>query len=101
MEKGYAFRGFRKYIEICRYFFPSLRYFNFSKGAIHKGRPQLGGEGGSAKSGLVRTGGGGGGGGGGAGGVRDLGHLRTRGEGGSKSGQILRTSFMYGPKDVF
>ena len=36
-------------------------------------------------------------GGGGGGGVRDLGHLRTRGGGGSKSGQILRTSFMYGP----
>ena len=35
--------------------------------------------------------------GGGGGWVRDLGHLRTRGEGGSKSGQILRTSFMYGP----
>ena len=30
-------------------------------GAIHKGRPQLGGEGGSAKSGHVRTGGGRGG----------------------------------------
>ena len=24
-------RGFRKYIEICGYFFSSLRYFNFSK----------------------------------------------------------------------
>ena len=36
----------------------------FYQGAIHKGRPQLGGEGGSAKSGHVRTGGGGGGGGG-------------------------------------
>ena len=39
-------------------------------------------------------------GGGGGGGVRDLGHLRTRG-GGSKSGQILRTSFMYGPLVCF
>ena len=36
---------------------------NFTFRAIHKGRPQLGGEGGSAKSGHVRTGGGGGGGG--------------------------------------
>ena len=32
----------------------------FTYGAIHKGRPQLGGEGGSAKSGHVRTGGRGG-----------------------------------------
>ena len=47
----------------------------------------------SLKISKLRTSGGGGGGGG----VRDLGHLRTRGEGGSKSGQILRTSFMYGP----
>ena len=31
---------------------------DFPLGAIHKGRPQLGGEGGSAKSGHVRTGGG-------------------------------------------
>ena len=35
-----------------------LRHTSFLLGAIHKGRPQLGGEGGSAKSGHVRTGGG-------------------------------------------
>ena len=25
------YRGFKKCTEICRYLFPSLRYFNFSK----------------------------------------------------------------------
>ena len=30
------FRAFRKSIEICRYFFPFLRYFNFSRDVFKK-----------------------------------------------------------------
>ena len=46
-----------------------------------------------AKSFEMRTSGGGGGGGV----ISDFGHPRTRGEGGSKKGKFLRTSFMDGP----